>query len=264
MLSAFHNRIEIGSQTATFTDTALRTIPTGLYHWDELRTAFLAAWTTVGRRFGLSSAGFVTLDNGGGAPWGITWTSSKLRDILGFTTDLAAANTYTASRNIRGAWHPTKSVNSVIAKPRFAIVNQESTLSGKRRTFYSGARYQRARFLVQYVNALTELASPSGFYGTSYVGTAITDYLHARDYWWDTSDAAYQGWSNGRPVRFFANRSDASIDQTDAAGFTFTAADYTTWNFDAKACEDWAEIATERIPAQTLHYTLDWNAQQEV
>lgn len=263
-LSCFHNRLEIGPQTQFFTDTAPRTIATGLYHWDEFRTAFLAAWTTAGKRFGLTSAGFVTLDNGGGAVFAITWTSPKLRDLLGYTADLGGANTYTASRKIRGAWHPMKPVNSAIAKPRFASVNQEETLSGKRRTFYSGAKYQRAQFAVHYVDGLTELASPAGYCGTGYSGLGLTDYTHARDNWWDTSDAASQGWANGRPVRFFADRDDADIAAGLAANYTFVAANYSTWNFDAKACADWSEIAKERTPLRTTLYMLEWDAQQEV
>lgn len=268
-LGCFMNRLAIGPNTDSFTDTAPRTIANGLYHWDEFRTAFLAAWTTAGKRMGISSAGFITLDNNGGANFGISWpTDTALRDLMGFTGDLAGANSYTAPRQFHGSWHPQKIINAAIAKPRFAHSTQNGCLSGKRRGFYSGSKYQRARFLVQFVDGVTELASPAGCVvtggNTTYVGTGETDYLHAMDHWWDPA-VAEQGWGGtGRPVRYFADRLDSAIDQTDAAGFTYATADYTTWNFDQKYLEDWAEVAKEFRYPRTVHYTIEWDAQEEV
>lgn len=264
-LSCFQNRIEIGDQTKDFVDGGgARTIDKGLYTWDTFRTAFLAAWVQAGERFGISADGFVTLDDNGGANFTITWTDTALRDLLGFTADLAGANSYTASRKIRGAWYPTKIVNAALIKPRHAKVTQETCLSGKRRTFHSGNVYDRCHFQVLFVDGVTELASPTGFFGTSYVGTGITDHSHARDFWWDTSVASSQGWSNGKPVRYFADRANAAIALGAAAGFTYTAANFSTWNFDQRACEDWANVAVEFRSPRTVHYTFDWEAQEEI
>jgi hypothetical protein len=63
------------------------------------------AWT-VSLSIGATGTGQVTID----APtdtWSITWTSTDLRDLLGFTADIAAVTTpQTGPKQARGLWMP--------------------------------------------------------------------------------------------------------------------------------------------------------------
>jgi len=53
------------------------------------------------------TTGLVTLDFNGNTT-SVTWTSTALRDLLGFTGDLSSATSYVATNKMRYCWFPTR------------------------------------------------------------------------------------------------------------------------------------------------------------
>lgn len=64
----------------------------------------------------VSDTGFVTFAGSGGN-FTVTWTETVLRDLLGFTGDLAGAATYTATNQHRFGWYPNTGVSAIMAHP---------------------------------------------------------------------------------------------------------------------------------------------------
>jgi hypothetical protein len=89
------------------------TIPAGTYYPNDLLTTFAAqldasrptGWT-VTVADGEGATGFVTI-NCSSTPWSITWTSTTLRSILGFTANIVAVSTaQTGTSILDGMWLP--------------------------------------------------------------------------------------------------------------------------------------------------------------
>lgn len=92
------------------------TVPAGDYYPTTLLTTFAAqlnasrpgtpAWTAAGS-YGESGTGRVTID--GQAGWAIAWTSTNLRDALGFTANIGAptvSTPQTGTNHAQGVWLP--------------------------------------------------------------------------------------------------------------------------------------------------------------
>lgn len=92
------------------------TVPAASYYWsgvaayaslaDELATQLNASrpsgWTVTFS----TTTGQVTI-NCTSAPWSITWTSTLLRDVLGFTGNISSVSSpQTGARQARGVWRP--------------------------------------------------------------------------------------------------------------------------------------------------------------
>ena len=86
------------------------TITAGTYGLDEvcaeletqLNTACPSGWTVVIS----TTTGLVTIDCSD-TDWSITWTSTALRDLLGFAADIASASSaQTGTRQAKGLWFP--------------------------------------------------------------------------------------------------------------------------------------------------------------
>jgi hypothetical protein len=66
-----------------------------------LNTSRPSGWTVT-----MSQDGQVTIDCTS-EPWALAWTSTDLRDLLGFTADIASTTAaQTGARQVRGAWFP--------------------------------------------------------------------------------------------------------------------------------------------------------------
>lgn len=62
---------------------------------------------------GVSGTGKITIDCTDGVSWSITWTSTTLRDILGFTANITTVTTaQTGASQARGLWLPACPLNS--------------------------------------------------------------------------------------------------------------------------------------------------------
>lgn len=278
-LACFQNEIIIGSQNRDFqtddNDDGVGVVGHGLtegaYTWDTLRTALLTLMRTdiAAMRMGLSSTGHVTFDNNGGGNFRIIWPDQALRDLLGFThTTLTGTNVYTGSRRIRGAWYPRKIINQHEPKGR-AQVERTRSASGVKRYGELEDEIDSTVFAIDFVDNVTELVTPSGVFGSTYIGTGITDYFHAYNFWWRKNDVITpgqmnQGWRDGRPVRYFADSANAVIAIGAALGFTYTAANYTTWQFDPDVCSDWDKAAQTSSGILTIHYNLTLPAEEYV
>jgi hypothetical protein len=99
--------------TATITVAASST----RYHTDLLaafETAIEAAEVTLGGANGFtitssvgeSGTGKVEIDLDGATNFAITWVSTDLRDLLGYTGNLSGASVYTATNHAQGVWLP--------------------------------------------------------------------------------------------------------------------------------------------------------------
>lgn len=89
------------------------TIPAGDYYPSDLLSTLQtqlnasrpSGWT-VTKDFGESGTGKVTISCGGVATFSIVWTSTTLRDVLGFTVNIVGALTSTGSNAMKGVWLP--------------------------------------------------------------------------------------------------------------------------------------------------------------
>ena len=263
MAVAFYNYVVVGASNDTFNDGGVRTITSGLYRFDEFVEAFLNAWTTVGRRVLLSDTGFVTLDNNGGANFAITWPAADvaLRDYLGFTADLAAANSYIAPRRVRGAWHSTFASLAEFDPVPTGHATQRRSRGGLTRSTWQGRLVDEVEFVLQFLSNDRRLSSPASAVATTYAGAAateqgLTEYAHARDFWFDATAAANQGFSDGRPVVFFEDEADVGFTMNDAAAPAWNSitTEFTTWVF---AVEALAKLRREKVlTGKRTHYHL--------
>lgn len=107
--------------------TSARTITAGAYWPDELLAAFDAqleagevalggsSGFTSSISLGESGTGLSTVEYDGGVNFAVSaWTSTDLRDALGFTTSLSGATSYTTSVQAAGIWLP----RAIMAAPR--------------------------------------------------------------------------------------------------------------------------------------------------
>ena len=120
----------------------------------------------------------------------------------------------------------------------------------------------KATFALQFLDNTARFVSPAGAVATTYAnatGTnaiALTQYEHAKTRWWDSTTVAYQGWSDGRPVMYFA---DAATDCTfalTAAAWAFAGVPYTEWVFDAAVCQDFSAVKSRPPRTSQYHLTL--------
>jgi hypothetical protein len=101
-----------GSQTVTVASSSTRF--TGASFLTDLETAINAAATILGgdtfsvnASFGESGTGKVTIAyDGSPTNFALTWVSTDMRDLLGYTGNLSGAATYTGTYNARGVWLP--------------------------------------------------------------------------------------------------------------------------------------------------------------
>lgn len=98
------NAVGTATNTATVTASSTR-FPTDLL--TVFGTALSTATTdtvTVTGSFGEAGTGLVTISST--ANIAITWTSTDLRDLLGFTGNLSAATSHVGTKQCRGVWLP--------------------------------------------------------------------------------------------------------------------------------------------------------------
>ena len=95
--------------TATVGGTA--TVAAGTYYITGLLSTIAAAFAassgtscTVTASLGENGTGIVTITFGSATA--ITWISTDLRDILGFTGNSSSATVHTSTQAVRGAWMP--------------------------------------------------------------------------------------------------------------------------------------------------------------
>ena len=279
-MPCFHNLIWVGPGNQNFNandglGAQAVVLTAGSYTWDAFRNEFLARIQALGGatfaavRMGISASGHVTIDTNGGANLSLTFTAgdTDIGKLLGFTTDLAGANSYLAPRRIRGAYYLSgATLREHDAKHSLTQVAQTIALSGVSRTTISGSKIDLAKFELQFLDNSARLVSPAGAVATTYanaLATAVglTEYDTAHSIWWDSTNVGYQGWNDGRPVRYFALSSDATI-ALSAAASTYTASLYTTWVFSEKNCKEWD--AKKSRPPKTTSYSIDIEAQQYV
>ena len=267
----FWNQIDVGPGNQNFVVNAgAVVVPAGRYaSFLSLRNAFMTAAQAVVAtlRSGVSNIGHFTVDNNGGAAFSITFTDAELGYLLGFTGNLAAANTYTGPRRIGaslylehgGGPHPA-TIREHDPVPEMMHVAQTDALSGKRRTTRSGVRRDAASFELQFLDNTARFVSPTTATGTTYASAAtgtydigLTQYTHARDRWWDSTLVAAQGWSDGRKIRYFEDSAGATFSTT-AAAWAFSGSPYTEWIPDAESCRTFARVKSR--PPQTTRYNL--------
>jgi hypothetical protein len=259
---AFYNYVVVGASNDNFNDGAGRTIASGMYRFDEFAEAFLDAAGFAGRRLTLSDQGFVTIDSNGGANFAITWTDTALRDFLGYTGNLAAANTYAAPRRVRGAWHSTFATLAEFDPVPTGAASQRRSRGGLTRSTWQGRIVDEVEFYLQFLSNDRRLTSPAGASGITYqdAGSAdpgLTEYAHARDFWFDATSAANQGFSDGRPVVFFEDETDVGFTMDSAAApawDSLSSGTFTTWVVGVDAL---ARLRRDKVLAgKRTHYHL--------
>lgn len=277
-LGAFWNQLRIGTPGAAQhfrTDDnddgvglVAHTIPPGYYYADTLRNALLTLIATdiAAIRIAISTTGHWTFDNNGGGNFRIVIDDPWLGVFLGFTSvTLTGQNSYTGSRRMRGSWYPDRPPSIYDPQPYAAGgASQEFAASGAAASEACGEEPDETQFEFPAVNNVTEYSSPAGSYGASYGGAGITDFSHARDFWWKLKDASgYQvhGWRNGRPVRWFPDRDDSDI-AISGAGHTHSSSLFTTWIFDK--LERWGDVAVPTRNRMSTLYDLNWHAREYV
>lgn len=268
---AFYNYVWVGGSNDTFTDAGgAQEITNGLYRFDEFAEAFLATWSLANRRFSLSDNGFVTLDNNGGANFTIAWTDTAVRDFLGFTADLAAANTYTAPRMVRGSFTAVNCTLTDFDPKPSGYSNQRRSRGGLTRSTWQGRLIDQCGFSLFALKNSARLESPAAAVATTYANaaateTGLTEYKQARDHWYDATSASNQGWCDGRPVVFFEDNSDVGFTMTSAsspAWDSLTSGEFSEWVFLKESLEI---FGSEKVrPPLTHLYNLSWQAVEHV
>lgn len=279
-MPCFWNQITIGPQTQNFqTDDnddgagmASHVLTNGATTWDALLNDIATDIATdiAAVRIGLSTTGHVTIDNNGGVNFRVVWTDTALRDLLGYTaTTLTGANSYLAPRRIRAAYYPTQAtVREHYPVPAYPMFAQTRALSGVTRTTIGGPDIDEAEFELQYLDDSSRLVSPAGAMATTYANaaateTGLTEYRHARDHWWMAGSANQQGWVDGRPVRYFANASDA-VRPLAGGAWSPGSTTYTTWVLRGAGDNAGGFPATKMRPPRTIHHRLEIAATEYV
>ena len=272
MGAAFLNWIRIGPANQNFSinvggGAVAKTVPSGLYTYWELRNAFQlqAQGTAATFRSGIDSDGFWQFDVTVGT-FAIVWTDTALRDLLGWTTDIAAGTSSKAPRRMRGAFHVSPAtIREHYPLPRYAVARETVSIGGVTRADTSVVQYDETTFEIQFIDALARYVSQSGADATTYANaaataTGLTAWHHARDCWYPASDVASQGWSDGRPVMFFEDATDSAIALS--VGAASEPSDYTTWQFTDKARESFA--SQKERPPRNVHHRLTLPAREYV
>jgi hypothetical protein len=260
MSVAFLNHVVVGADNEDFTDdTGAQVITNGLWRFDEFVYYFLDTWTKANRRIALSSTGHLTLSTSDASNFSITWAANGyLRDMMGFTGNLAAASSYTAPRKVRCAWHAVNATLREHDPQPVGMARQTRSMGGVTRTTWMGRRLDVTVFEVQFASSASRLVSPSGAVATTYANAAatedgLTEYRHARDFWSDCTSVANQGWSDGRPVTFFESAADSAFTMTSASAPAWNGlATFSNWVFDAEACSAFPR-QKDRPPLTTLY-----------
>ena len=277
MPACFLNQITIGPGNDSFTldetpagGAVSCTVANGTYgSFIEFRNAFMAAAQAViaTLRSSLSSTGFFTLDNNGGNAYAIAWTDTPLRDLLGYTADLAMVNSHPAPRRIgaslyleHGGGPTAATIGEHDPLPGLMHVTQTDSLSGVRRTTRSGVQRKRATFGIQYLDNTARLVSQASAVATTYANAASTEagltvYEHAKTRWYDSTNISYQGWSDGRPVRYYASSLDAYYVITGAQ-WVISGTPYTSWVFDEQVCKEFPGVKARPPLATKYHLNL--------
>lgn len=92
------------------------TIPSGNYYWDELlaeiedRMSGILGSFAIAISRGENGTGRTTIS--GGATFTVTWINTELRDLLGYTANLAGASSYLAPQHARALWLATCPYNA--------------------------------------------------------------------------------------------------------------------------------------------------------
>lgn len=260
MSVAFFNYVVIGADNEDFTDDAgAQVITNGLHRFDQFVYYFLDTWAKANRRIALSSTGHLTLSTSDASVFSITWAANGyLRDLMGFTADLAAASSYTAPRKVRCAWHAVASTLREHDPQPIGMAKQTRSMGGVTRTTWMGRRLDSTVFELQFASNASRLVSPSGAVATTYANAAstedgLTEYRHARDFWSDCTSVANQGWSDGRPVTFFESADDSDFTMTSASAPAWNSVtSFSEWVFDGAACSQFPR-AKDRPPLTTLY-----------
>ncbi len=277
MAFAFWSNIFIGPGNDTFqTDDdddgaglVTHTLTNGETTWDALREDLIADITTdFPIQIGISSSGHVTINRTSGFPFRIVWTDAPLRDLLGFTENtLTGASSYIAPRRMRAAFYSTMpsaaqepTIEEHDPMPGLIQVVQTDALSGVRRTTRSGVRRKRATFLLRNIPNDARYTSPSGAAVKTYANAlsteeGLTPYTHLRDFFYDSTTAGSQGYSDGRVVYYFADAADASVATSATDWSPALGGDYTRWIVDREDCESFS--ARKARPPKSHLYHVD-------
>lgn len=260
MSVAFFNYVVVGADNEDFTDDAgAQVITSGIYRFDEFVYYFLDAWTKANRRVALSASGHLTLSTSDASNFSITWAANGyLRDMMGFTGDLAASSAYIAPRKVRCAWHAVHATLREHDPQPIGRAKQTRSMGGVTRTTWMGRRLDSTVFGLQFASSSARLVSPAGAVATTYENAAatedgLTEYLHARDFWSDCTSVANQGWSDGRPVTYFGDASDSGFTMTSASAPAWNGdTTFSEWVFDAEACSAFPR-SKDRPPLTTMY-----------
>ncbi len=280
MTACFWNAIHVGpgNCNVSVNGGATRTVANGVYNsFLSFRNAFMTAVQTdvATLRSGLTSTGYFTIDNNGGAAYTMDFIDQELGYLLGFTADLASANTHTAPRRIgaslyleHGGGPTAATIGEHDPMPGLVHVTQTEALSGIRRTTRSGVRRKRTVFTLQFLDNTARFVSPSAAVATTYAnaGTSaaydigLTQYEHAKYRWWDSTNISAQGWSDGRRLRYFSDvgtaGSGAAVYAQTAAAWAFTGVQYTDWTVDMEACQQFPGVKVRPPLTTKYHVTI--------
>jgi hypothetical protein len=175
-----------------------------------------------------------------------------LKSLLGFTSDLSTDESYIGSRRSQGSFYPSAYVTSFLSQSKWTGgAVQTKALSGKTMTTLKGVRRQEGNLKIDFLNGNRELASPSLFYGATYEGSGITEITHCELDWWNASN---QGWSDGRPVRYFANASDCALTLNTSAQ-NYASSSFNTWVFQSNG--DIADHLTQMFPPAVVYWAFN-------
>jgi len=264
----FQNRITITAANNTFVavgslsgETSI-SLTQGDYFWIDLRNHFLDKLQDVvdGATMGMDVNGVITLhletEGTESQDWGINWTDTPLRDLLGYTANLTGASSYIAPRRARASFYHDRPAVEFVSGSHWCGSSQTTSMAGITRSEIRGTKYQTAQWQLRFVKGSQEYVSTTGYCGTPYVGTGITPYFHAEHYWFNSEDSGSQGWNDGRPVRYYANASNTTIANTGAT-IVPSSGTYTEWVF--KELDDWQEIASKEKAPSTIYYSLKFS-----
>lgn len=254
------NDVVVGAAVDGFTDdTGAKTITNGIYRFDEFVEAFLDVWSAANRRFTLRDDGHVQLDNNGGGDFSITFDDPALMSVLGFNGNLAGSNLYISPQKIRCGWHAVlATLRELHIRPAHGECTQELTLGLVPYGSAMPVVAKTARLEIQFMGNAARLVSPSGASGTTYAALAasslgLTEYAHMRDFAYDDTDAAKQGFGDGRRIVVFEDQGNS--------GFTMNATDNPAWeDLSSELFSQWVltkesrdQLAVEKSRAPMTH-----------
>lgn len=135
--------VSVTAGTYRTLDTFLTQLETDL---ETQRAPSAGGWTLSASVYPVGATGLVTITTTQGSAFSITWTSTELRDLLGFTGNISSQTSATGGLYARSIWQPNAPIyiegSTFESAPRATDLRQSVTPTGRAYGHVSNVSYR--------------------------------------------------------------------------------------------------------------------------